>query len=137
MLFCLLRKAPNVRLGQVGGIERLGLLRGHNRDQFRCRLFGRSGGRLPAFTPPGPLIIGQVAVPPRRIRCLFWIRPNWNRPAQITDEGYRAGRRGSSGWSSRGKLMRAGATSRMTCPWISLLKGTKAPTEDIEERSQY
>src|SRR5258708_40080394 len=31
---------------------------------------------------------GQVTVPTRRDLCLFWIRPNRNRPAQIADEGY-------------------------------------------------
>src|SRR6266487_1964799 len=44
--------------------------------------------------------------------------------------------RGSSGWSSRGKLMRAGATSRMTCPWVSVLNGTKVPTSEKEVRSR-
>src|SRR6266700_3332823 len=32
--------------------------------------------------------------------------------------------------------MRAGATSRMSCPWVFLLKGTKAPTPENEERSR-
>ena len=79
---------------------------------------------------------GQVTVPTRRVRCFLWIRLNRNCPAQVTDECYRAGHSGSSGWSSRGKLMRAGATSRMSCPWVFLLKGTKAPTPENEERSR-
>src|SRR5258708_8467032 len=133
---CLGRPAMNIGLGKLDGIDRWGFLCGHDRDQFRRRLFGWGGGGLPSFAPPGPLFKGQVTVPTRRVRCFLWIRLNRNCPAQVTDECYRAGHSGSSGWSSRGKLMRARATSRMSCPWVFLLKGTKARTPENEERSR-
>jgi hypothetical protein len=53
---------------------------------FRRRLFGRSGGRLPVLAPPGPLIIGQVFVPARRVLGFLWVTDNWNASAQVADE---------------------------------------------------
>jgi YD repeat-containing protein len=68
------------------GINGLGLLRDHNRDQFRCCLFGRSCGGLPAIAPPSAFFRGQVAVPARRILFLLWIRSCWDASAQIANE---------------------------------------------------
>ena len=44
---------------------------------------------------------------------------------------------GSSGCSSRGKVIRAGATSRMTFPCVSVLSGSKEPILENEDRSRY
>ena len=71
MTFCLPRKAPNVRLGKLDGIDVLGLFCGHNGNELRRRLFGRSGSGLPALAPPGPLFKRQVTVPTWRDLCLF------------------------------------------------------------------
>ncbi len=80
------RPAVNVGLGQFDGINRRCLLRRHNGNQLGRHLFGRSSGGLPVLSPPGPLIKWQVAVPPSRIRCFLWIRPDRNRPTQVTNE---------------------------------------------------
>jgi len=78
----------NVGLGKFDGIDGRRHFGGHNGNQLGRGLFGRSGGSLPVLAPPGPLIQGQVAVPPSRIQRLLWIRPNRNPPAQIADECY-------------------------------------------------
>src|SRR5258707_6530926 len=72
------RPAMNRGLGKLDGIDRWGFLCGHDRDQFRRRLFGWGGGGLPSFAPPGPLFKGQVTVPTRLVRCFLWIRLNRN-----------------------------------------------------------
>src|SRR5260221_1076632 len=48
------RPAMNRGLGKLDGIDRWGFLCGHDRDQFRRRLFVWGRGGLPSFAPPVP-----------------------------------------------------------------------------------
>jgi site-specific DNA recombinase len=57
------RKAPNVDLSKLDDVDGGRHFGGHNGNQLRGGVFGRSSSGLPSFTPPGPLIKGQVTVP--------------------------------------------------------------------------